>query len=467
VRVTIDPCLIFSFNANPKSSKKIARKGGANKRSISECVDTVPYYILYDAGQESLLYLPSNSVSRSSAKQQRGRMQRRGNGGVDNRVVLLLAAALLLGYSWTTTCCQAFLPSSSTTPSSQPRRSTKIFSQEGGGRSSSRSEQIFRLNSSSSSNNNSSKNRPRHQISIEYSTGCRWNLRAFWMAQELLTTFCSNGAAANNKLEAVTLIPCSADKSGRFVVKCYDTTTSGTQDDQKNENPVAPPATVLWDRTEMKQGFPELKRLKQLVRDVIDPDRSLGHSDNNNSVSNKDDQTQSQQSPQSSTASSSSERATTNNNCEPAPEDPVFRMPTIAAAAAMTNSNSHPHHHHVAIAYCTGCRWMLRAAYLAQELVQTFDGEIAAMSLVPCSTPAGTFVVTCNDDVTLWDRRAQKRFPETKELKQLVRDQLNPSKDLGHSDNNKDHPKQSLANDGEEEMDEDEAESARRFFGVL
>ena len=34
----------------------------------------------------------------------------------------------------------------------------------------------------------------------------------------------------------------------------------------------------IWSRKE-QNGFPEIKQLKQLVRDRIDPDRSLGHSD--------------------------------------------------------------------------------------------------------------------------------------------------------------------------------------------
>jgi selenoprotein W-related protein len=35
---------------------------------------------------------------------------------------------------------------------------------------------------------------------------------------------------------------------------------------------------------------------------------------------------------------------------------------------------------------------------------------------------------------TLFSRRQQGRFPESKELKQLVRDRIAPAKHLGHSD---------------------------------
>eukprot|EP00584_Thalassiosira_punctigera_P009023 CAMPEP_0172529736 /NCGR_PEP_ID=MMETSP1067-20121228/3739_1 /TAXON_ID=265564 ORGANISM="Thalassiosira punctigera, Strain Tpunct2005C2" /NCGR_SAMPLE_ID=MMETSP1067 /ASSEMBLY_ACC=CAM_ASM_000444 /LENGTH=273 /DNA_ID=CAMNT_0013313847 /DNA_START=489 /DNA_END=1310 /DNA_ORIENTATION=- len=39
------------------------------------------------------------------------------------------------------------------------------------------------------------------------------------------------------------------------------------------------------------------------------------------------------------------------------------------------------------------------------------------------------------DKVVLWDRKGEGRFPEAKEVKQLVRDYVSPDKDLGHSDN--------------------------------
>jgi selenoprotein W-related protein len=38
------------------------------------------------------------------------------------------------------------------------------------------------------------------------------------------------------------------------------------------------------------------------------------------------------------------------------------------------------------------------------------------------------------DDTLVWSRKAQGRFPESKELKQLVRDRIAPGRDLGHSD---------------------------------
>lgn len=87
--------------------------------------------------------------------------------------------------------------------------------------------------------------------------------------------------------------------------------------------------------------------------------------------------------------------------------------------------------HHITISYCTQCRWMLRSAWMAQELLTTFDGEIAEMTLKPGT--GGVFEVTV-DDQLIWSRKAEGRFPDIKELKQLVRDHIDPSRDLGHSD---------------------------------
>ena len=89
----------------------------------------------------------------------------------------------------------------------------------------------------------------------------------------------------------------------------------------------------------------------------------------------------------------------------------------------------------VRIEYCTGCRWMLRSAWLAQELLTTFDaGEIGEVALAPhYGEPGGVFVVTV-DGAVVWDRAADGGFPETKALKQRIRDVVDPAKGLGHSD---------------------------------
>ena len=85
----------------------------------------------------------------------------------------------------------------------------------------------------------------------------------------------------------------------------------------------------------------------------------------------------------------------------------------------------------VEILYCTQCRWLLRAAWMAQELLSTFDQEISALTLKPGT--GGIFEVRANDAL-IWSRKERGRFPEITELKQLVRDRIAPGRDLGHTD---------------------------------
>ncbi len=86
----------------------------------------------------------------------------------------------------------------------------------------------------------------------------------------------------------------------------------------------------------------------------------------------------------------------------------------------------------IEIEYCTGCRWLLRAAWLAQELLSTFEADLSAVTLKPGSE-GGIFEVRL-DGNELWSRKAEGRFPEAKELKQRLRDRIAPGRDLGHVD---------------------------------
>mmetsp|Transcript_9291 Transcript_9291/g.21941 ORF Transcript_9291/g.21941 Transcript_9291/m.21941 type:complete len:344 (-) Transcript_9291:1604-2635(-) len=97
---------------------------------------------------------------------------------------------------------------------------------------------------------------------------------------------------------------------------------------------------------------------------------------------------------------------------------------------------------HVDILYCTGCRWMLRSAYYAQELLTSFQDDLTSVTLIPSASqsPGGMFFVSVEGQ-TIWNRKARGRFPETKELKQLVRDIVSPGRNLGHSDASNDIPK--------------------------
>ncbi|RDC57944.1 SelT/SelW/SelH family protein [Pedobacter chinensis] len=86
----------------------------------------------------------------------------------------------------------------------------------------------------------------------------------------------------------------------------------------------------------------------------------------------------------------------------------------------------------ITIEYCPKCGWMLRAAYMAQELLHAFTEEIKGVMLIP-SEIGGAFFISI-DDQLIFDRKQMERFPEIKELKRLVRDHVSPEKDLGHTD---------------------------------
>lgn len=85
-------------------------------------------------------------------------------------------------------------------------------------------------------------------INIYYCRQCNWMLRSTWLSQELLHTF-------SEEIESLTLHP---DTGGRFEIHCN--------------------GKMIWER-KLDGGFPEAKVLKQRVRDLIDPERDLGHSD--------------------------------------------------------------------------------------------------------------------------------------------------------------------------------------------
>jgi selenoprotein W-related protein len=75
---------------------------------------------------------------------------------------------------------------------------------------------------------------------------------------------------------------------------------------------------------------------------------------------------------------------------------------------------------------------MLRSAWLAQELLTTFEAELGEVALIP-SRQSGTFRILVNE-VQVWSRQADGGFPAAPELKRRVRDQVAPGRSLGHSD---------------------------------
>ncbi|PYI03634.1 hypothetical protein BO78DRAFT_463192 [Aspergillus sclerotiicarbonarius CBS 121057] len=131
----------------------------------------------------------------------------------------------------------------------------------------------------------------------------------------------------------------------------------------------------------------------------------------------------------------------------------------------------------ITIKYCTQCKWLLRAAYFAQELLSTFSTQLGEVSLVPAT--GGVFTVTIyhhpitpsseskidsrGEDVSitstvLWDRKMNGGFPETKVLKSLVRNVVDPGRDLGHTDRalRKEQEKESQGQGQKEEQKQDQ-----------
>ena len=85
----------------------------------------------------------------------------------------------------------------------------------------------------------------------------------------------------------------------------------------------------------------------------------------------------------------------------------------------------------ITITYCTGCNWLLRAGWMAQELLSTFGEDLGRVSLVPGH--GGVFEIAVGDTL-IWERKRDGGFPDAKELKRRVRDLIEPGRDLGHID---------------------------------
>ncbi|KAL2260887.1 hypothetical protein VTK26DRAFT_4995 [Humicola hyalothermophila] len=138
--------------------------------------------------------------------------------------------------------------------------------------------------------------------------------------------------------------------------------------------------------------------------------------------------------------------------------------------AEMATPPAEPRLPRITIQFCTQCKWMLRAAYYAQELLSTFSTSLGEVSLQPATGGVFVVAITTADTLTnapdiggpgcdsggggggggdwqptvatqpgrrvtvLWDRKVDGGFPETKELKRRVRDVVEPGRSLGHVD---------------------------------
>ena len=85
----------------------------------------------------------------------------------------------------------------------------------------------------------------------------------------------------------------------------------------------------------------------------------------------------------------------------------------------------------IVITYCRQCGWLLRATWMAQELLSTFAEDLGEVALVPGT--GGIFTIDCNGE-PIWDRKRDGGFPDVRTLKQRVRDRVDPERELGHTD---------------------------------
>lgn len=87
----------------------------------------------------------------------------------------------------------------------------------------------------------------------------------------------------------------------------------------------------------------------------------------------------------------------------------------------------------VTIVYCPKCNWMLRSAWMAQEVLHSFTDDLHGVSLIPDKETPGTFEIRLDDQV-IWNRKSDGGFPSATDLKQRIRDRIDPERDLGHHD---------------------------------
>lgn len=88
----------------------------------------------------------------------------------------------------------------------------------------------------------------KNRVEIKYCAQCNWLMRSSWMGQEILNTFA-------HEIDELSLQPGSGG--------IFEVVANGE---------------LIWSRKDAGR-FPEITELKRLVRDVIAPDKSLGHVD--------------------------------------------------------------------------------------------------------------------------------------------------------------------------------------------
>lgn len=84
---------------------------------------------------------------------------------------------------------------------------------------------------------------------------------------------------------------------------------------------------------------------------------------------------------------------------------------------------------HLKITYCSQCNWLLRSAWMAQEALSSFGPDLGGVTLQPGT--GGIFEIRLDGDL-IWERKRDGGFPDSRQLKQMIRDRIDPARDLGH-----------------------------------
>jgi selenoprotein W-related protein len=288
-------------------------------------------------------------------------------------------------------------------------------------------------------------------LSIEYCSGCQWMLRSTWMAAEILTTF-----ANDESLASVSMLPMSPPLSegGIFRITAKNSI-------EENAN-----ITMLWDRS-VQGRFPESKEVKQLIRDLFDPDKDLGHSDKQNDDTDDD-------------SSSGKE-----NDCVECTEQQQQEEDKKQTSQQPTNGKTIPdifyEKNKISIEYSSAPvsssdNGLYRATFLCNELLscayernawykryqkQEDDCTIEdaptildCVTLVPNRDLNDALKIQLNDEVVIYDHSKESSaddYIDASELRKLV------TKTIKGDDDEK----------SIEMMSDDEAEEARKYFGVF
>ena len=293
-----------------------------------------------------------------------------------------------------------------------------------------------------------------HHIAIECSSS--FLSRSFWMAQEFATTF-------QDTVTTITIKRLTKQHPEQLRIKCCTTRDMQNEDGTPAADGVYPEITNIWEYDgDTSTGFAELKELKQQIRDCISPSQDLGHSDKTTDAV------------KTTRALGNSVRQDSSNPIILDLSSSSFNTTTATITAAEAFSQTYfpfvsSNDSHMSITYCTGCRWLLRAAFVGQELMRELREDassysIQSLSLLPATPPikGGAFLVTCNQNI-VWDRSEEGRFPEIDELLARMRTKLE-HKNSSTVDEN---PQQMEGPAMWEDLSDDDASDMRQYFGVF